>query len=253
MAIDNKKIDEIQQVSLSKRTSWSHFNFTPEWMWFKLLPKKFGSYFVIHRTRPDDLFIVLDPSKFEPITQGYTSHRIAGISQEIPKSAIVGGVDLVVHKIPKIGQKYYIVEYLALHPNYQGQNLALKFYLWLINNVDITNVGIIGAGDAQSPGAVKLWKKLAQHAFVFAYSDYEKKFSHVEVGEDGELEADFEIYENPNLLHKLQQEYQTALYKIFSSSKGNDQKKAELDKKYEDTIADLICADGVHMYVTKRK
>ena len=265
MLTKSVQIIEIKQITVSKRTSWTYFDNAPDWERYELLPKKFGPYFVLKKIYLHYIiFTILDPSEFVPVSKSGKTHDIKGISQNIPRKAIVGGIELYPDKIPQIGQQCYFVDYLALHPRYQGKNLALKLYLWLIDNADITKIGIIGAGESQSPGGIKLWRKLAQHAFVFAYSPKEKKFSHVELAADGELEADFEIYEKESTLEKLHREYNIEYERILAqlSKKYKNQKEFDaafekaivpFDKKYKASIADLEAAEDVFLYVTKRK
>lgn len=253
-------ITEIQRTNIpSRRTSWKHFDVAPEWRRYKLLDKKFGPFIAIsHEWSSYDRFIViLDPSKFKtPSNNERKSHEIKGIDQDIPASAIVGGIELALTKVPIVNQKCYTVDYLALNPKYQGQNLALKLYLWLLNNSDVTKVGIIEAGSNQSLGGMKLWKKLVQYAFVFAYSPHEKQFSQVELNADGDLEADFALYEDPRELEKLEKEYDREQDKIEWFHSTKQQYRTELEKieaRYKKSIDDLDSAWAVRMFATKRK
>ena len=200
--------------------------------------------------------VILDPSKFKtPSNNEKKSHEINGIDQDIPASAIVGGVELAFTKVPIVNQKCYTVDYLALNPKYQGQNLALKLYLWLLNNSDVTKVGIIEAGSSQSLGGMKLWKKLVQYAFVFAYSPHEKQFSQVELNADGDLEADFALYEDPRELEKLENEYYRERTKIEKNVPKQQQHTEfqKIEARYKKSIDDLRDAQDVTMFATKRK
>lgn len=63
------------------------------------------------------------------------------------------------------GIKCYAVQYTAISPNYQGQNIGYELYRGLIV---LTGIPLITTG-SQSRGARKLWLKLAQDPQIKAF------------------------------------------------------------------------------------
>lgn len=70
------------------------------------------------------------------------------------------------------GIKAYAVEYMAISPEYQGQNIGYELYRGLIV---LTGIPLITTG-SQSRGARKLWLKLAQDPQIKAYGFTTDKF-----------------------------------------------------------------------------
>lgn len=87
-------------------------------------------------------------------------HILIGVFDKNKKVA-----NLVIEPSTWKGLKLYHVGTVALHPNYQGQNIGYELYRGLIAllNINLTTVG------SHSPGAQKLWMRLSQDNKISAW------------------------------------------------------------------------------------
>jgi hypothetical protein len=190
-------LKEISYTTLPKASSWKNFDKSPYWAGYRLLPVRFRNYMVIvDADSKMKSFVIVDQRKFKDPRRAGKSHSIDGINKDIPRDAIVGGIDLSIEKGGPVRVSWR-VDYLAFNSEYQGQGLPIRFYKWILENYQHTGIGAIKAGTLQTPGSQRLWANLSKILLVFAYDPIRKQVSQVEIGDDGKLEAKFDVYPEP--------------------------------------------------------
>lgn len=245
-------------ASLSKKYSIRLFDASPHWFAFTKLSRRFKNFDVlIDQTTTNINYVIVDPKKYR--TTDSLEHEISGINHNIPANAIVGGIELYRTKAPNPIKAAYQISYMAFAPNYQGKGLPFAFYLWMLKNADLTGIGVLQAGDSQTPGSIKLWKALAKKLAVFAYHPKRRRFSTVDVTSDDTLESDFQIYPEINV-ESLKTEKEKELTKLEKQLKKEKSSKThrvkELKKlrtEYDREIKENEDADVVRLYATLKR
>ena len=88
----------------------------------------------------------------------------------------------------------YEVELTLMDTEYQGYNLAPRFYAFLLRKLAIT----LKAGTSQSPGGRSIWKRLAKRRDVLIYGKTPAGRPAMMIEEEGELQpvhGRFEAYD----------------------------------------------------------
>jgi hypothetical protein len=238
-------LDEIAYTKLPKASTWKQFDRSPYWGSYQLLPVRFQNYMVL--VEPDSrmkTFVIVDQRKFRDPRKSGKSHSINGINKDIPRDAIVGGIDLSIKRGGPVGVSW-IVDYLAFNPEYQGQGLPIRFYKWIIDNYQHTKIGAIKAGTLQTPGSQRLWANLSKILLVFAYDPKSKQVSQVDVDDDGKLEAKFDVY--PEHLKSIREPYSVDAKLLKQQLRDKEIDKATYDRQYSELLAkqdqELIAAE----------
>ncbi len=218
------KLSEIVYITQSRESSWKKFHPGPKWPSYQLIPVKFQNYTVLMRSEEDTKTItIVDQNKFQDPAKTGKRHQIKGIERNIPSDAIVGGIALSIAKGGPMSTSW-AVDYLSFNPEYQGRGLPVRFYKWIIESHQHTGVGAIKAGRGQTIGSQRLWANLSKILMVFAYDPSSKQVSQVEIGDDGNLKADFNLYPNSDISIKDPHVVDTASSKQQSRDKQIDAK-----------------------------
>ena len=230
-------IDEISSISLSKSKSWMEFDNSPYWYSFELLPRRFMGFMVLYDWTQSNSkgFVIIDPNALGP-KRIAPMHEIDKIDRDIPKKAIVGGIDLNKSRGGPAGVAWY-VEYLAFNPRYQGRGLATKFYRWLLENYEATGVGAIKAGSYQTPGSRKLWADLSKNLLVFGYDPKSKKVTQLEIGDDGLLDGTFDIY--PSDREEIRKAYNQDLKMLDKELRSKQITHNDYNRQYSKIMSKL--------------
>jgi hypothetical protein len=239
------KISEISYTNLSKDSTWKQFDKGPYWADYILLPVRFKNYMVIldSDSRMKTITII-DPKKLKAVPERKTTHSIGGLNKDIPRDAIVGGIDLSLKRGGPVGVSW-VVDYLAFNPEYQGQGLPLRFYKWIIENYSNTGIGAIKAGKLQTPGSQKLWANLSKILLVFAYEPVTKQVSQVEIDDEGKLEAKFDVY--PDDFKNIREPYAIDAKLLKQQLRDKEIDRETYDRQYSELLAkqdqELIAAE----------
>jgi hypothetical protein len=238
-------LDEIAYTTLSKDSTWKRFDKGPYWADYILLPIRFKNYIVILDSDSNMKSIaIIDPKKLKAVPDERTTHSISGLNKDIPRDAIVGGVDLSIKRGGPVGVSW-VVDYLAFNPEYQGQGLPIRFYKWIIENYPNTGIGAIKAGNLHTPGSQKLWANLSKILLVFAYEPITKQVSQVEIDDEGKLEAKFDVY--PDDLKSIRDPYAIDTKLLKRQLRNKEIDKETYDRQHSELLAkqdqELIAAE----------
>lgn len=254
------KLSEIDVISLPKESSFERFY--SFFLNYKIFPKKFKNFIVIRQNSDYyDTYVVLDETKFiEPTKERPIMHYFEKIKKVIPKESIVLGMDLADSTMPKYNQKTHICKYIAINPAYQGKGLATDFYIWLLDYANLTGVGILQSDEDHTLGSVRIWQTLAKKCLVLAYSVRRKKYSVVDIDDDGELEADFPIYKDKDLAKELWTDFNQEKAELFHSyeilkkiTASEYEKQLEiLSNKFNKELSDAGVGNTTILYATKK-
>jgi hypothetical protein len=226
-------LEEIAYATLPKSSAWTGYNKGPAWLRHQLMPVRFKGYMVLMESFPNvKNFVIVDQKRFKTPAK-MKKNRIEGVDQDIPKDAIVGGVTLGVRKGGPTGESW-AVNYLAFNPDYQGQGLPIRFYKWLLDNHQHTGIGSIKAGSTQTPGSQKLWANLSKMLLVFAYDPKSDRVSQVDIGPDGRLEANFDVY--PDSETDINKAYEKDMKLLMKQLRADEIDRATYQRQYYELL-----------------
>lgn len=253
------KLREIQNINLLQSTSYEKFY--SSFKNYFLLSKKFKNFLVLlSKNQGWNTFVVIDAAKcIDPTEDRPIYHNLKNFKKVIPLESIVGGIDLKPSAMPLYNQTAYKSVYVALNPDYQGKGLAVDLYIWLLDNHPITGVGIIESDTYHSAGSKKLWVNLAKKCLVLAYDLYRKKYSVVDINDEDELEADFPIYNDLDLIKHIWQEHLDGIKELkneYDNGKINDETYdkmiMKLKKQTDKALLDAGSPNETILFATKK-
>ncbi len=144
-----------------------------------------------------------------------------------------------------------MIERTAIHKDYQGMNLSVKLYSWMILNQNL----ILVSGNAQSPGGRSIWERLAKirGIFMFGYNFVDKLAFQIDQNDlfnedlyDSDLNDELtELYKEREKLYKEdklllnKQKTMTINYKEIIQKIAALNKKISIVKSAKDETLDI--------------
>jgi hypothetical protein len=136
----------------------------------------------------------------------------------------------------------YTVKLVGIHPAYAGQNIAPKFYHWLVTKGNISLV----SGYEQSPGGKSIWVRLSKMPGVFVFGWDDKRMKAFDV-EPGTLSAKIEIYNDD--IEREMKDIDKELKKI----KKPNARSRKLDSLWEKLRKDLVRNEDLVLIAQSKK